>query len=83
LSLGFIDRIKKEQQDILQEYSKIIKPGGKFVYATCSILPSENQLQVQAFLSTNANYELEEERVVLPSESGFDGFYMARIKRIS
>jgi 16S rRNA (cytosine967-C5)-methyltransferase len=40
-------------------------------------------LQVQAFLSTNANYELEEERVVLPSESGFDGFYMARIKRIS
>jgi 16S rRNA (cytosine967-C5)-methyltransferase len=83
LSLGFIDRIKKEQQDILQEYSKIIKPEGKFVYATCSILPSENQLQVQAFLSTNANYELEEERVVLPSESGFDGFYMARIKRIS
>ena len=83
LSLGFIDRIKKEQQDILQEYSKIIKPEGKFVYATCSILQSENQLQVQAFLSTNANYELEEERVVLPSESGFDGFYMARIKRIS
>jgi len=83
LSLGFIDRIKKEQQDILQEYSKVIKPEGKFVYATCSILPSENQLQVQAFLSTNANYELEEERVVLPSESGFDGFYMARIKRIS
>jgi 16S rRNA (cytosine967-C5)-methyltransferase len=83
LSLGFIDRIKKEQQDILQEYSKIVKPEGKFVYATCSILPSENQLQVQAFLSTNANYELEEERVVLPSESGFDGFYMARIKRIS
>jgi len=83
LSLGFIDRIKKEQQDILQEYSKIVKPEGKFVYATCSILPSENQLQVQAFLSTNTNYELEEERVVLPSESGFDGFYMARIKRIS
>ncbi|MBU3661760.1 MAG: RNA methyltransferase [Bacteroidetes bacterium] len=83
LSLGFIDRIKKEQQDILQEYSKIIKPEGKFVYATCSILPSENQLQVQTFLSAHANYELEEERVVLPSESGFDGFYMARIKRIS
>jgi 16S rRNA (cytosine967-C5)-methyltransferase len=83
LSLGFIDRIKKEQQDILQEYSKIVKPEGKFVYATCSILPSENQLQVQTFLSAHANYELEEERVVLPSESGFDGFYMARIKRIS
>lgn len=82
LSLGFIDRIKKEQQDILQDYSKIVKPGGKFVYATCSILPSENQLQVEAFLKANANYQLEEERVVLPSESGFDGFYMARIKRL-
>jgi 16S rRNA (cytosine967-C5)-methyltransferase len=34
----FIDRIKKEQQQILQDYSKIIRKGGKLVYATCSIL---------------------------------------------
>ncbi|MDA4735701.1 hypothetical protein NY590_16000, partial [Enterobacter kobei] len=41
----FIDRIKKEQENILQDYSKIIKKGGQMVYATCSILPSENTLQ--------------------------------------
>lgn len=49
----FIDRIKKEQQQILQDYSKMLKKGGKMVYATCSILPSENNEQVETFLKEN------------------------------
>jgi 16S rRNA (cytosine967-C5)-methyltransferase len=81
LSLEFIQKVKAEQAEILEEYAKIVKVGGKLVYATCSILPSENQLQVDAFLAKHANYELEDARVVLPSESGFDGFFMARLKR--
>jgi hypothetical protein len=36
----FIDNIKKVQAEVLENYSKIVKPGGKLVYATCSILPS-------------------------------------------
>lgn len=83
LSIDFINKVKAEQEAILTEYSKIVKVGGKLVYATCSILPSENQNQVQKFLSNNEGFTLEAERVVLPSESGFDGFYMARISRIS
>jgi len=71
------------QAEIIQDYSKIVKVGGKMVYATCSILPSENQGQVATFLQNNPNYKLEEEKIVLPSESGFDGFYMARIIRES
>ena len=39
----FIENIKKTQQEVLENYSKIVKPGGKLVYATCSILPSENE----------------------------------------
>ena len=77
----FIDRIKKEQQQILQDYSKIIRKGGKLVYATCSILPSENNEQVAEFLKNNPDFKLVKDEKVMPS-SGFDGFYMALIERI-
>lgn len=79
LSLEFINTVKAKQAEILEEYSKILKPGGKLVYATCSILPSENQNQVKAFLGKHPDFQLEDEKIILPSESGFDGFYMARI----
>lgn len=81
LSLGFIDKVRAQQREILSDYSKILKPGGIMVYATCSILPSENNLQVEAFLKDHPDYELLEQKTLLPSETGFDGFYMARIKR--
>ena len=76
----FIDRIRKEQEKILQDYAKILKKGGKMVYATCSILPSENNEQVATFLKNNEGYTLIKEEKVMPS-SGFDGFYMALIER--
>ena len=71
----FIDRIRKEQETILQDYSKIIKKGGKMVYATCSILPSENNEQVENFLKNNPDFKLVKEEKVMPS-TGFDGFYI-------
>ena len=82
LNLDFIDRIKKTQQELLNNYSQLLKPRGILVYATCSILPSENQKQVEQFLNKNKNtFEFIEDRKVLPSE-GFDGFYMAAIKKL-
>lgn len=80
LSLQFIEEITKTQQQILQNYSQMLKAGGIMVYATCSILPRENQRQVEAFLEKNKNFELIEDRKILPSE-GFDGFYMAKLKK--
>lgn len=77
---AFLERIKIEQQKILQDYSKIIKVGGKMIYATCSILPSENREQVDLFLKNNENYALIGEKKIMPSE-GYDGFYMALIER--
>ena len=79
----FIDNIRKVQAEVLENYSKIVKPGGKLVYATCSILPSENQEQVQRFLSTEIGKQFQfiEDRKILASESGFDGFYMALLER--
>jgi 16S rRNA (cytosine967-C5)-methyltransferase len=79
----FIENIKKTQQEVLENYSKIVKPGGKLVYATCSILPSENQEQVEKFLTTEIgkNFIFVEDKKVLAHESGFDGFYMALLER--
>jgi len=76
----FINRIKTEQENILQNYSKILKKGGKMVYATCSILPSENGEQVRKFLSENTEFVLVKEENIMPSD-GYDGFYMALIER--
>ena len=75
--------LKQTQAELLERYALMAKVGGKVVYSTCSILPAENQLQVQAFLSQHgAQFQLEEEKTILPS-SGFDGFYMARLVRIA
>jgi len=83
LDAGFIERLQHTQQEIVSNYSSMVKVGGKMVYATCSIFPSENEKQVERFLASHPNFELEEMKTVLPSESGFDGFFMARMKRLS
>jgi len=79
----FMDRIRETQKDILNDYSRMVKDGGKLVYATCSILPSENEKQVKAFLAREEgkDFTLLQDEKVLPSKSGFDGFYMALLQK--
>ncbi|HKJ48449.1 MAG TPA: methyltransferase domain-containing protein [Christiangramia sp.] len=79
----FLDKIRNTQLEILEQYSRIVKKGGKLVYATCSVLPSENQKQVQKFLKTEAgkDFKLLREKSILSSESGYDGFYMASLEK--
>ncbi|CAM1353797.1 MULTISPECIES: RsmB/NOP family class I SAM-dependent RNA methyltransferase [Tenacibaculum] len=79
----FLTKIRKTQQEVLQQYSKMVKPGGKLVYATCSILPSENQEQVNTFLASEAGAEFSfvKDNKVLAHLSGFDGFYMALLEK--
>jgi len=81
LDLDFIQRIQKTQAEILDYYPKMLKKGGLMVYATCSILPSENHNQVKNFLENNPNFELIEEKQVWPSQKIYDGFYMALIRK--
>ncbi len=75
----FIETIKLTQSQILDQYSRMVKPGGKLVYATCSILPSENQEQVEKFLAgeSGKNFSFVKDQKILSYETGFDGFYMA------
>ena len=77
-----LDRLLALQRQILDDYSVLARPGGTLVYATCSVLPSENQRQVQAFLARHGDaWLLEEERHWRPDHEGFDGFYAARLIR--
>ncbi len=79
----FLDNIRDVQQEVLQNYSKMVKPGGKLVYATCSVLPSENQQQIELFLASDngKDFTFAGDQKVLAHKSGFDGFYMALLER--
>ena len=79
----FIDRIKKTQEEVLNKYSRMVKSGGKLVYATCSVLPSENQKQVEKFLTSESgkDFNFVKDKKILAHKSGYDGFYMALLER--
>ncbi|MBG6156182.1 16S rRNA (cytosine967-C5)-methyltransferase [Labrenzia sp. EL_159] len=47
----------EDQQHVLQNASRYVKPGGRMVYVTCSVLPRENQEQVKWFLGENRDFE--------------------------
>ncbi len=79
----FLNSVRATQQDILQQYSKMVKPGGQMVYATCSVLPSENQKQIERFLASTSGKEFTfvKDKKILSHVSGYDGFYMALLKK--
>ncbi len=79
----FVDTVTATQKQLLLDYSKIVKPGGKLVYATCSILPQENNEQVATFLASpeGSDFSLIKDRNLYASQDGYDGFYMALMER--
>ena len=83
LEAEFVDKIKETQQEVLQQYSRMVKSGGKLVYATCSVLPSENQKQIDTFLKSESGkyFVFVKDKKVLAHKSGYDGFYMALLER--
>lgn len=83
LTPSLLDELQTVQADILNRYSTLVKPGGTLVYATCSILPAENELQINAFLGSEAGspFRLVNQRTIWPSEFGYDGFYIATLKK--
>ncbi len=83
LSEEKLRQLKQTQHEILDKYSDMVVKNGILVYSTCSVLESENQQQINRFLEEKqGNFELLAEKNISPLE-GFDGFYMARLKRIN
>ncbi len=81
LSPDFLAQLAETRRQILLAYTPLLRPGGKLVYATCSVFPDENECAVAAFLADNPAFELEAERTISPAQTGYDGFYMARLAK--
>jgi 16S rRNA C967 or C1407 C5-methylase (RsmB/RsmF family) len=79
IDASMIERLIEEQRSIVKEAIKYMKPSGKLVYATCSILPEENEAQVDFFLSLGLKLNRELFKL-LPQKNGPDGFFGAVFK---
>lgn len=70
-----------KQREILKNALTYLKPGGRLVYATCSLLPEENTEQIP-FLLANHSIELEKPPLCLfPEPGGMDGFFAAVFRK--
>ncbi|MEP6907394.1 MAG: 16S rRNA (cytosine(967)-C(5))-methyltransferase RsmB [Pseudoxanthomonas sp.] len=80
------------QAGLLKALWQVVKPGGVLLYATCSILKEENEVQVANFLGHNADAQAQDlgasygdvagaGRQRLPGEDGRDGFFYARLHK--
>lgn len=81
-----IAELAKLQSEIIEAIWSQLKPGGTLLYATCSILPDENQLQISAFLERHNDAIAcslfgapETGLQVFPSVDGGDGFFYAKL----
>ncbi|MDJ0820692.1 MAG: RsmB/NOP family class I SAM-dependent RNA methyltransferase [Paracoccaceae bacterium] len=72
--------LEQTQAAILGRASNLVRPGGWLGYCTCSLLQSENQQQVDAFLQNRPDWQLTQTRRFLPEEGG-DGFFIAVLQR--
>jgi 16S rRNA (cytosine967-C5)-methyltransferase len=93
-----LQELTAKQRSILAAAGKLPKIGGRLVYATCSLLPEENQQIVEEFLKDNPGFELEDAAAILkrqgipldtgkflavnPIDHGMDGFFAAALKRV-
>lgn len=80
--------LQEQQRLLLTKLWEKLKPGGKLLYATCSILPQENEKQIAAFVEQTPHVSIEKidavwgralkyGRQILPGEHAMDGFYYA------
>jgi 16S rRNA (cytosine967-C5)-methyltransferase len=84
--------LQQEQARLLRALWQTLKPGGRLLYATCSILPEENSQQVAAFVAEYPDAQvlplvglwgrdMDFGRQILPGEMGMDGFYYALLHK--
>ena len=68
--------VQTHQRAILESAARLVKPDGRLIYATCSILPEENEQQIEAFLNAHESFKrIDEDLRLYPHTHGTDGFY--------
>lgn len=89
-----IPALAAQQARLLDALWPLLAPGGRLLYATCSVLRVENALQVQAFLARTPDARAEDPgeafghadgvgRQRLPGEQGMDGFFYALLRKVA
>lgn len=69
------------QAAILDRSATLVRPGGRLVYSTCTVLPAENGRNVAKFLAGRQDFRLCSERTFWPDTDGTDGFFIAVMER--
>lgn len=88
-----LDKVRALQRRLLTALWPLLKSGGKLLYVTCSLLPEENDQQVEMLLSQLGDVQpkmidapwgraMKYGRQILPGQHGMDGFYYACIEKI-
>lgn len=75
------ERLPEIQRAILANACKYVKADGRLVYSTCTLLPEENERNVQCFLAEHEEFSLLEQRTLYPDTDGTDGFFYAVLQR--
>jgi len=89
---GDIRSLARTQVEILESIWPLLKPGGRMLYATCSLLPEENERQLERFMRSHDDareWPIEASwgrvrnpgRQILPGEATMDGFYYAMLAK--
>lgn len=79
--LDDVVELAEKQLAILENACKYVKPGGDLLYSTCTINKKENSDVAKAFLKKHLEYEMIEERQLLPGIDEADGFYICKMHR--
>ena len=69
------------QASILAAGAAAVRPGGVLVYSTCTISPTENELQIAAFLDAHPDFRRDDFMMTLPHRDHTAGFFIARLHR--
>lgn len=59
-----LDELTALQSSILERAARFVQPGGRMIYATCSLLPEENDERIEAFLASHKDFQLEDARQI-------------------
>ena len=77
-----LDALPEIQLGILRAVSRCVRPGGRLLYSTCTLLERENGGVVRGFLDGNSGFALRQERTLWPDLDGTDGFYLCLMERL-
>lgn len=66
------------QVQLLDRAAGLVRPGGRLIFAVCSVLPCERQEQVDAFLQRHPGWRMDATLDLTPARDGTDGFFAAR-----